>query len=161
MKLASVLMCIGCVAITAVVRADAPPGQYAPFDQNNSTIVDNFTGLTWQRAANASATWISAKSACSGMGMRLPTLKELLTLVDESPHVEYIGGVNVSKMIDRDAFPNTDVAVPYWTLTPAQRSGALVQKAFTVSFSTGLTGTGGTDLSFLDHVDSFHYRCVK
>lgn len=160
MKLSRLLVGFGCIAITAVVRADAPAGQYAPFDKDNTTIVDNFTGLTWQRNATGAATWLGAKLACSGMGMRLPTLKELLTLVDENPHVEYIGGMNVSKMIDRDAFPNANVAQPYWTQTPAQRTSGVTTKAFAVDFSTGLTATGVSDGNS-DVQVSLPFRCVK
>ena len=47
---------------------------------------------------------------------RLPTVKELLTLVDETPHDEADGQGKVAPhAIDRNAFPATPVDVPYVT----------------------------------------------
>jgi hypothetical protein len=93
----------------SVGRADAPAGRYVV---DSGTVRDTKTGLTWQR--NVEQGKYPAASTCtSGMvcdamtycanltvngvtGWRLPTVQELLTIVDETRH---------SPAIDTTAFP--------------------------------------------------------
>ena len=70
------------LAVTPVM-ADAPPDQYSPFVRTDNIIQDRFTGLTWQRAISGPSP--HAAATCP-IGYHLPTVKELLTLVDEEPH---------------------------------------------------------------------------
>lgn len=74
------------------VGADAPSGRYVV---STNTVYDNKTKLTWQRTPSSSSecpyTYPQAKDYCStigatlgGTGWRLPTVKELLTLIDWS-----------------------------------------------------------------------------
>ncbi len=78
------------------------------------TVQDRATGLTWQRvgaqfpvshASTAEASCNKLKLGGYSAGWRLPTVRELLTLVDTRTSVP---------AIDRSAFPDTRSA-PYWT----------------------------------------------
>lgn len=90
----------------ATVRADAPAGRYVV---SADTVQDRLTGLTWQWPVD-SFTWEAAKAHCSQLtgGWRLPSLKELLTLVDPT---------RINPAIDVDAFPGTP-ADEFWTASP-------------------------------------------
>lgn len=140
---------VGMVGVLA--RADAPPDQYQPFDQSDVTITDKFTGLQWQRTATWQPTLTAAVAACASLrlqgatGWRLPSYKELLTLVDESPHTEYPTGAPQSIAIDGNAFPFTSVfppgsttppTAPYWTSSPCPAENC-AGFYLAVDFSTG------------------------
>jgi hypothetical protein len=146
---------IALVLCAAPVLADAPIGQYEPFIGSTTTIRDSFTKLEWERnnAPRTKRLWASAQgSACSTFG-RLPTVKELLTLVDEQPHSEYEFGKTVQKTIDQNAFGDfTAEDAPYWTSTPTDVSG----ERWGVSFRDGT-------MARLKENDAtgFYVRCVK
>jgi Protein of unknown function (DUF1566) len=137
------------VVLAAVVRADAPPDQYGPFDQATPTITDRFTNLVWDRYVSGAVTFPQATLLC-GAPKRLPTVKELLTLVDEVPHLEYddASGTLVPKAIDANAFPGTPAAL-FWTA-----STTATGQVFLVDFSSGKTGTFGAG-------NTAYYRCVR
>ena len=115
-----------CLALS--VRADAPEHHYTV---TTGTVRDNRTGLTWQQVSDPTPrSWSSAVNYCaqlqlSGGGWRLPTLKELLTLVDPSRSAQPV--------IDPKAF--TDVraetfwSVNTWVMDPTY--------AWTVDFRIG------------------------
>jgi len=79
-------------------------------------VTDPATGLTWQRAtSSATMTATEATAYCAGLNLggyawRLPSVKELATLVDED---------RVSPAIDVSAFPDTAPDVWYWSSTVA------------------------------------------
>jgi hypothetical protein len=134
----------GAVALASLARADAPSDQYDFFNSNNDVIHDAQTGLYWQRyASSTTVTWDGAFTVCSSlsldaytMGWRVPSYKELLTIVDEVPHTEYEGGGLVSKALDSHAFPGAEVVTAaYWTSStyPAD-SGS----AYSVDFENGV-----------------------
>lgn len=138
----------------------APPGQYQPFDRDSTEIFDQQTQLHWQRQVQPKSTYANAASFCDltfGVG-RIPTVKELLTLLDEAPHQEYDSNKSppglVAKMIDGQAFPDTPVDAAYWTSTPSGGSGGT--QVWTVNFGTGAMApadpTGATQA---------YFRCVK
>lgn len=114
--------------VGALARADAPPGQYSPFDRADQVITDAKTKLIWQRNVALFTDFPGALAYCSALslaayttGWRLPSYKELLTLVDESPHLEYPTGAPQLIAIDPSAFPGTPVssAAPnYWSSSP-------------------------------------------
>lgn len=85
-----------------------------------ASVTDLWTGLQWQREANATPLmWQAAGSYCStvGQGFRLPTKKELLTLIDVSR-----SGIP----IDPDVFPDVFRAndnLAYWSSTLTLNSG--------------------------------------
>jgi hypothetical protein len=125
----------------AVARANSPGGRYTI---GTGTILDTKTNLTWQQPApTGTYTWANAKTYCStlGTGWRLPTIKELQTLVDYSR--------SDSPKID-SAFSGT-VADHYWSSTVLAGSPS---SAWSLGFSDGLTGN--PDLPVMIYV-----RCVR
>ena len=149
----------GVVALGSLAWADAPPGQYWPFDLRDVSIRDAKTGLRWQRYAAPPMGFGAAVSHCAALSLdgfgagawRLPSYKELLTLVDESPHTEYPTGAPVQIAIDGNAFPGVAVDAPYWTssLYPPM-SGY----AYAVDFGTG----AGQDVAVASAIP--YVRCV-
>lgn len=127
---------------TLDARASAPPGRYTI---TNGTVYDTVTHLTWQQAVqNVSYAWSSTAAADSGQaycqdlslggfssGWRLPTMKELVSLVDVTAH---------QPTIDSTAFPNTP-SYSFLASSPCVvQSGAF----WVVDFDTGVTAcTGG------------------
>jgi hypothetical protein len=81
------------------VAATAPAGHFVIGD---GFVTDTGTKLVWQRDLSTDAyAWADADAYCAGLdlagqGWRLPTIKELLTLVDET---------RTSPAIDLRAFP--------------------------------------------------------
>jgi hypothetical protein len=91
--------------------ADAA-GSY--IDNNDGTVTDTSTGLMWRQTHSSSAmTWEQALAYCEDMNFagytdwRLPTIKELRSLVDYSRY---------NPAIDTTYFPNT-AAWWYWSST--------------------------------------------
>lgn len=124
-------------AIFLRAHADAPAGQYT-ISSDGLTVLDNRTGLRWERNITASSTkftWIDAMTHCfflnlSGLsGWRVPNFKELATLVDER---------HLAPAIDPTAFPGTPGINPgegvFWSSTPfvkqTQRNDSLVVDFF-------------------------------
>jgi Protein of unknown function (DUF1566) len=98
---------VRCVRETASRR---PPAIH--YDIEADTVRDRATGLTWQRAVPADAfAYGGAAAYCgqlplAGRTWRVPSVQELLTLIDErSP---------AAPMIDAKAFPKTP-SEPFWT----------------------------------------------
>jgi hypothetical protein len=149
---------LGILAIALPATADAPknPPQYDQFDQDTLAITDKFTTLQWDRRRVQQLNQANGQTYCNatvfpGQG-RLPTVKELLTLVDEDPHEEYDTTFKppiVLKSIDQGAFPNTPTREAYWTSTPAT-DGSF----WTVEFTAGRTKT-------LPPTTVLNVRCVK
>jgi hypothetical protein len=108
------------------------------------TVTDNWTGLTWQRQ-QAGKNYADAGTYCSqlGNGFRLPTTKELLSLIDP---MEY------SPAIDRNAFPNTS-SDRFWSSDWVYNSCCQI---YCVDFDEGAVSTVGYDYNGQEPV-----RCVK
>lgn len=133
----------GVVTLASVARADAPSDQYGLFDMNDVTIHDVWTGLTWERYPPPSTFGFGEAAAyCQGLslgsfasGWRVPSYKELLTLVDERPHLDYASGAPEQKAIDPSAF--SGIACPagdYWT---SSYYGGGTAKGYAVDFGDG------------------------
>jgi hypothetical protein len=137
-RVAAVLAAI-LLALPAAADAPRDPPQYDRFDVDSVTIKDVRTKLEWdRRAIHPGGTLPIAFSYCATLATlqmtgRLPSIKELLTILDEEPHDEYEFGMVVPKMIDALAFADTPVDLPYWSSTPAPGN-----KFWTLSFKTGL-----------------------
>jgi hypothetical protein len=145
------LVFVALVLCAAPTLADAPLGQYAFFDKDDTTIKDTKTLLEWDRMSlRETKTFAVASSTCPA-GFRLPTVKELLTLVDEQPHQDYEFGKTITRMIDQNAFGrHTGVDAPYWSSTP---SGSASTR-WTVSFADGT-------MTALTESGQAYARCVK
>jgi hypothetical protein len=158
------------VVVATAARADAPGDQYGLFDSNTVDFIqDNWTHLSWQRYPPAQlVTFDQAATYCENLalgkfqtGWRVPSYKELLTLVDESPHTEYelVGGTyaNLRKLIDIHPFPGTPVDHDHWSSSPVLPSLHPNQPdviyAYTVAFGTGEAG-------FQDVTSTQYVRCV-
>lgn len=145
------------VFLSVTARADAPADQYDSFGKTTARIRDRYTLLRWDRfdvplrnntTLDDDEKFCQSRTAALGGPGRLPTVKELLTLVDETPHDEVTSGTGVvePRAIDRNAFPSTPVDHPY--VTTAGATGA-----WAIDFHSGAV-TVGT-------VPQPHYvRCV-
>jgi hypothetical protein len=132
-----------------VTGLGAPAGQYTI---SADTVKDERTGLIWQRAVPAQLdNWISIQGHCESLdlggfasGWRLPTKKELETLVD-------FRAPNSGTTIDATAFPNTPAEF-FWTSTPC--AGTTPNQAWFVGFYVG-------DSAFSDiATEQDNARCV-
>jgi hypothetical protein len=103
---------------------------------------DTLTSLVWQQQASLTTmTWAAAQAHCS-LGFRLPTVKELSSIVD------FTG----SPAIDQIAFPNTP-QVNFWT---SSLSATYSGRAWYVDFDTGYTD------DYYGRVDeTYRVRCVR
>jgi hypothetical protein len=132
------------VALTASADANAPAGRYTTA---NGTVYDTKTKLTWQEAVpTGTYTWANAKAYCAGLslngtGWRLPTIKELQTIVDDS---------QANPSIDTTAFPSTPTSW-FWSSSPLAGSPSL---AWWVNFFYG-------DTLHVDVSNSYYVRCVR
>jgi hypothetical protein len=127
--------------------ADAPPGRYGV---SAGIVKDNRTGLSWQQNVDAgSYSWANAKTYCQSLtlnasGWRLPTYKELLTLIDPTR-------ASPNPLIDANAFPSTP-ADSFWTASPYVGAAG---HAWFVNFGVG-GPSNDSDASILHRV-----RCVR
>lgn len=112
-----------------------------------STVRDQATGLIWQKGVQSARTWLDALAGCDQLALagatdwRLPTLKELLTLVDEYA---------LNPSTDVGAFPATPPEW-LWTSTPGFAPSNYAQ---TVSFTDGFCTPAATQQLYVS-------RCVR
>ena len=136
-------------------RAAAPLG--AHYDVHTHDVLDLATGLRWQRVlAPKPLPFRDAATYCGHLklganpgtkkggkpGWRVPTLVELLTLIDE--------GAASAPMIDRTAFPATP-GEPFWSSSTFSNGNEL---AWYVRFDQG-NGLYGR------LIEAFRVRCVQ
>lgn len=135
----------------------APVDQYDQFPGEATTIRDAKTGLTWARTKVQRIPLDQAPLYCGSTVFspdgRVPTVKELLTLVAEDAYQYYQpNGTYTAKAIDRAAFPQQYVPTDadYWTSTPTIDNS----RVWAVNFKTGET---------VAHLptESLYVRCVK
>jgi hypothetical protein len=95
------------------------------FTQNeDGTITDNETGLTWTKETLAKDVTYDDALKVLGEGWRLPTIKELFSLADHTRE---------GPAIDVEAFPDTE-SDWYWSSTPTAWDDTAV---WVVDFSYG------------------------
>ncbi len=119
------------------------------FQVSGDVVLDGTTGLMWSRenVPGGSMKWKAAQDACASLKLggfsdwRLPTIRELLTIVDYERH---------DPAIDTDAF-KCDSAW-YWTSTPLHSSPSGC--AWFVYFYDGLA-------SWSSQGDGFHVRAGR
>ena len=143
-KVFATLGVVASVLATQTSVAEAPKGH---FTVNGEVVQDTATKLVWQRAVPAkSYTSDQASAYCAGLklaggGWRLPTIKELHTLVDETRTVP---------AIDDTAFPETP---PYHFWTSSHLS-EFPQFTWSINFAEG------TDAWFPGENEQ-RVRCVR
>jgi hypothetical protein len=109
-----------------------PKSRFQPL--SGGLVSDTLTGLVWQQQASSSTmTWSTASQTycpSAGSGFRLPTVKELDSLLDLT--------VTSGAKIDQVAFPNTPAEF-YWSSTK-EPSGT---DAWCVNFGDSTVKTSG------------------
>jgi hypothetical protein len=129
------------------VRSDDGISQGGGSTADNGVVDDPATGLHWQQAGlQTNYAWDAALAYCTnlelqGMGWRLPTIKELHTLVDETRE---------NPSADTLAFPGIAASF-YWTSSQPKN---FVNLAWTVGFDHGLDVFRGT-------TSTAYVRCVR
>ena len=147
LRLVSALAAVAMALAVPAGAATAPAGRYTY--PATGTVYDTKTKLTWQqKAPSATYAWAGAKTYCAGVGAtlggtgwRLPTMKELQTIVDES---------RSKPSIDPTAFPGAPTAY-FWSSSPVAGSPS---DAWLVYFYSGYTG-------YYEMSDSYAVRCVR
>lgn len=140
LRTAPLALAVVCTFTVLAHAVGAPPEQYQVFNKSSLYIRDYKTGLYWVRQPSSKGDYPSAQSYCAGQNVlgytyRLPTYKELLSLVDEDPHLEYdpSSGTDKLRYIDPNAFPGTPADF-FWSLSRTAGGQAKV-----VSFGDGTT----------------------
>ena len=127
-------------SVRCVRGGGVPDNDGARYELTVDLATDVATGLTWTRAASKH-TYADAASMCSelqldGGGFRVPSLKELHTLV--------LDAQDTGPWIDPSAFPNFPKAVsghiPFWT---SSFQGTNDQSAWMLDFATGTVEATG------------------
>lgn len=136
--------------------AVAPPEQYTLLSDDEAQ--DNYTGLVWQRHDSAAyLSWDEATEYCAALNLgshewRLPSIRELATLVDEA---------QVAPAINREVFPGTIGKSKsndwYWASHKATGSDA----AWAINFDDGFTGFNAGQAGAWNAFDAGYARCVR
>ncbi len=151
------LLVVGTAIAAPPDSPGAPLDQYEFFVRTDLVVKDRKTQLSWARNVSREVAYDPSNGCDSrtelGTGRRYPSVKELLTLVDEYPHDTYESGTIVQRAIDRSAFDGGGFSTPtdfaYWTSTPAGAG-----RVWVVDFRTGEVTPKST-------ADKAHLRCVK
>jgi Protein of unknown function (DUF1566)/Complement Clr-like EGF-like len=145
----------GYVRCVRTGRAPSPgnPAQRFRANPATSSVTDRRTGLEWEVATQVDdPAWkfSDAQSRCSSVGMRLPTVNELATILDLSVAAPYV---------DKALFGAT-AAARYWASTPYVEPGSTVCPpsacGWTVDFGTADITNGWSRTT-----DSALVRCVR
>lgn len=128
------------VWLASPARATAPAGRYVVA---GGTVLDTKTNLTWQQTASSTKYDGKFDAICTalGAGWRVPTIRELVTIVDYSRAT--------SPKIDTSVFLGTQSG-SYWSATWAPWWPGYT----TLSFDTGTTGAN-------DQLNANYLRCVR
>jgi hypothetical protein len=144
---------------------DAAPGALAAPPANQYTVVatgevrDNYTGLVWQQDFSpATMAWADAAAYCAGLttgghAWRVPSIRELATLVDEA---------QVAPAINRTMFPNTKSGSKsnnwYWA---SHRAAGNATAAWAINFDDGFTGFNAGASGDWNYFTAGWVRCVR
>jgi hypothetical protein len=116
-------------------------------DNSDGTVTDSHTGLMWQQGEAGSMNWESAITYCEGTSLaeytdwRLPNIKELRSIVDDSLY---------DPSIDTNYFPNA-YASYYWSSTTDVSD---TPTAWIVDFNDGC-------VSSYNKSNGYYVRCVR
>ena len=128
--------------VTDRAAANAPVGRYAIA---SGEVLDTQTGLVWQQASSTTKmSWADAQTYCGG-AWRVPSMKELQTLVDETR-----GG----PALDTEAFADVSAAsgYEYWSSSPVAGLSSIAW--WYVEFEWGHDSYGNPD-------SQVRVRCVR
>jgi hypothetical protein len=144
---------------------DTAPGALAVAPPNQYTVVatgevrDNYTGLVWQQDYSpATMAWADAAGYCAGLttgghAWRVPSLRELATLVDEA---------QVAPAINRTMFPNTKYGSKsnnwYWA---SHRAAGNATAAWAINFDDGFTGFNAGASGDWNDFTAAWVKCVR
>jgi hypothetical protein len=141
--LTTVAVMVGVILRPSPGRTEAPTGRYTiPGD---GTVYDTATTLTWQQTANLTGmAWANAGPYCAGLtgpaggGWRLPTVKELTTLLDYTrPGSPFIDPVAFPGVPAQSSSGSTNA---FWSSTSlVGMSVGLTDGAWLVYFSSAVT----------------------
>jgi len=157
---------VRCVRGGADGDLDAAPGALAVAPPNQYTMVatgevqDSYTGLIWQQAFSpATMAWTDAAAYCTSLALnghtfRLPSIRELATLVDEA---------QVAPAINRTMFPGTKYGSKsnnwYWA---SHKAAGQATAAWAINFDDGFTGfNAGATTSDWNYFTAAWVRCVR
>jgi len=133
--------------ITRCVRSSRPTGPVLQ-DNNNFTVTDLATGLTWQQGDDSGGeTWEYAHLYCLNLKLgnksdwRLPNVKELASIVDYRQRFPAIGEVMSTLGVDTS----------YWSETVYHSDNS---KAWRIAISSGSAGP-------VNKTNSYQVRCVR
>jgi hypothetical protein len=121
---------------------------FASFSKSGDIVTDSNTGLQWQDdAIGTQMSWTQAIDYCENLTLgthddwRLPNLKELTSIVDDS---------RVNPSIDTSVFEHT-ASNHYWSSTTYAGNS---DGAWYVGFGRGFQGYGNKS-------NDYHVRCVR
>ena len=128
-RLVLVVAALALTRWSVAARADAPAGRFAAA---GGIVTDAKTGLRWQQTLDKAGTLAEVKAYCAsldlqGTGWRVPTMKELETIVDDSRYQPALDPIF--------AFGITAFSWVIWSSTPL--SGLESSYGWFVSFSDG------------------------
>ena len=111
---------LGCLAVLLATpgHAETPPGRYTIAA---GVVTDTKTGLDWQQTeSGATYTFAAAQQHCASLGAnwRAPSVKELLTLVDESRTIPAVDSSVFTSIPKQGGLPSC-----YQTSTPLAGTG--------------------------------------
>ncbi|MDC0681277.1 Lcl C-terminal domain-containing protein [Sorangium atrum] len=137
--------------------AVAPPDQYTVVSPGE--VMDRYTGLVWQQGYSpATMAWAEAEGYCAtldlnGHAWRLPSIRELATLVDEA---------QVAPSINRTMFPDTQYGSRsndwYWSSHAAVGNAAA---AWALNFDDGFTGFNAGESGKWNYFTAAWVKCVR
>lgn len=137
--------------------AVAPPDQYTVVSPGE--VMDRYTGLVWQQGYSpATMAWAEAEGYCAtldlnGHAWRLPSIRELATLVDEA---------QVAPSINRTMFPDTQYGSRsndwYWGSHAAVGNAAA---AWALNFDDGFTGFNAGESGKWNYFTAAWVKCVR
>lgn len=134
-----------------------PPNHYALLSDDEA--LDNYTGLVWQRRdSDEELSWEQAVAYCDsltlgGQEWRLPSMRELATLVDEA---------DVAPSINEEVFPDTKWGSRtnnwYWA---SHRAYNQATAAWAINFDDGFTGFNIGDSGDWNYFTAGYAKCVR
>ncbi len=94
-------------AVSRCVAGDVEQRAEPQLELAGDFVVDTVTGLEWERADGAPASFDDATLRCTSLGLRLPSVRELQSIVDENRH---------APALDPELFPGAE-PVRFWSST--------------------------------------------